>query len=645
MKLFSLNKKSSIAPCMILKLKDLTIMLDTKLDLTPILDYLPVGVVERKQNLKHWLPNAEIKRLLGTEANIYEIGGRVFLDSLPEAAIPEKGMVDFASIDVILVTSYNNILALPYITEYSGFNGKVLATEPTLQIGKLLMEELVTYNKNMQKRKKFSLWKQKDIQRLLPSPLCEYKDAISWETVYSSHDVSSCISNIQSVGFSEKIDILGLMQVTPVSSGLSIGSTNWILETDFHKIVYISNSSLFATHSMAMHQTSLKDADVCILNSLTQTHTLNPDAMLRDFCNNLATTLKSGGNVLVPCIPSGVIYDLFEYVCNFMDGSGLSFIPVYFVSPVAHSSLAHANIYGEWLNQNKQAKMYLPEPPFLHHELVKNGRIKHFSTVHDRLSNNFKSPCVVFTGHPSLRFGDVIHFMELWGGNHKNTIIFIDSEFNHIDALIPFQPLTMKAVFCPIDPRLNYHQANKLIKDITPKHLIIPEEYTTPPVMTPQRTDFVIFSDCPLQSYKGLDVLNISLKKDYSKIALSPELSQKLNPKQIEPGVALAMVKGKIVTRNNRHILKPYDGRKSPEKEKTDRLYGNVDVEQFVAALRDQGIRNAEFEETESGHIVHFPDKDAMIQLEPGNTHIINHVDEKLRVKIKNALLSCLLIV
>ena len=31
-------------------------------------------------------------------------------------------------------------------------------------------------------------------------------------------------------------DILGLMQVTPVSSGLSIGSTNWVLETDFHKV-------------------------------------------------------------------------------------------------------------------------------------------------------------------------------------------------------------------------------------------------------------------------------------------------------------------------------------------------------------------------------------------------------------------------
>ena len=48
-----------------------------------------------------------------------------------------------------------------------------------------------------------------------------------------------------------------------------------------------------------------------------------------------------------------------------------------------------------------------------------------FDIVLDGLSNNFKSPCVVFTGHPSLRYGDAVHFLELWGGDNKNTIIFI----------------------------------------------------------------------------------------------------------------------------------------------------------------------------------------------------------------------------
>lgn len=44
--------------------------------------------------------------------------------------------------------------------------------------------------------------------------------------------------------------------------------------------------------------------------------------------------------------------------------------------------------------------------------------------VSDGLQNDFKSPCIVFAGHPSLRMGDVVHFIELWGKSTSNTILF-----------------------------------------------------------------------------------------------------------------------------------------------------------------------------------------------------------------------------
>jgi len=52
----------------------------------------------------------------------------------------------------------------------------------------------------------------------------------------------------------------------------------------------------------------------------------------------------------------------------------------------------------------------------------------------------------------------------------------------------------MKAVHCPIDTSLNFTQANKLIRDLKPEHLVIPEVYTQPPGMAPHRTDLVIES-------------------------------------------------------------------------------------------------------------------------------------------------------
>ena len=44
----------------------------------------------------------------------------------------------------------------------------------------------------------------------------------------------------------------------------------------------------------------------------------------------------------------GVLYDLFECLYSYMDSANLTSIPIYFISPVADSSLAYSNIFAEW---------------------------------------------------------------------------------------------------------------------------------------------------------------------------------------------------------------------------------------------------------------------------------------------------------
>ena len=48
----------------------------------------------------------------------------------------------------------------------------------------------------------------------------------------------------------------------------------------------------------------------------------------------------------------GVVYDLLECIKSFLDNASLSQVPVYFISPVADSSLAHSNVYAEWYYNN-----------------------------------------------------------------------------------------------------------------------------------------------------------------------------------------------------------------------------------------------------------------------------------------------------
>jgi integrator complex subunit 9 len=68
----------------------------------------------------------------------------VFVDSVPLVRLPETRLVDFSTVDVLLISNCFTMLALPYLMKY-GFDGVIYATEPTKQLGRQLMEEFCEY--------------------------------------------------------------------------------------------------------------------------------------------------------------------------------------------------------------------------------------------------------------------------------------------------------------------------------------------------------------------------------------------------------------------------------------------------------------------------------------------------------------------
>ena len=281
------------------------------------------------------------------------------------------------------------------------------------------MEEMIEYLGRAPRHYEAKKWK--SVLSQLPPPLCDIKDINSWRRLYTKEKMEASLAKVQMVGFNEKTSIFGLVEISPVSSGFCLGSCNWVMNTGYEKIVYISSSSTLTTHPKSMDQVSIRGADVMIMTALTLTPTQMPDPMIGEFCRLICDTLKSSGNVLVPCYPSGIIYDLFECLSNQMDMNGLTTIPMFFFSPVADSSLAYSNIMAEWLNTAKHNRVYVPEEPFVHGALQRLKRLKSFPNLGcESVTSEYTQPCVVFTGHPSLRCGDVVHFMELWANNANN---------------------------------------------------------------------------------------------------------------------------------------------------------------------------------------------------------------------------------
>ncbi|XP_048237856.1 integrator complex subunit 9-like isoform X1 [Haliotis rufescens] len=652
MKLTCLSSNPS-KPCFVLYFKGVSLMLDCGLDIGQIQHFLPLTVIPGCQisKVRTWNPGVDRKSKLGEDVcqELKECGGRVFVDGTPQFLTPEVNMVDLTQIDAILISNYSCMLALPYITEYTGFRGVVYCTEPTLQIGRQYMEELLTYVERNPRAHIATRWKQQEILKNLPAPLKEAVKPSVWKQCYTLQDVESSLSRVQIVGFNQKTDIFGSMKVMPSSSGYSLGSCNWVIKSAHEKVCYVSGSSTLTTHPKPMEQAPLRNSDILILSCLTQTPLANPDPMIGEFCVNAAVTIKNGGNVLVPCYPSGVTYDLFECLSGHMDQCGLAHVPLYFLSPVSDSTLAYSNIFAEWLSQSKQSKVYLPEPPFPHAELVSLGRLKNFKSVHDGLGTDFKTPCVMFAGHPSLRLGDAVHFIELWGKSASNTVIFTEPDFPYLEALGPFQPLAMRVCYCPIDTSLSFAQANKLIKDLRPLHLVVAETYTSPPLLAPQRTDLTISWEPAPLTYKRGEILSLPIKRQYESIQLHPELAETLEPMEVKPGTAVSMVTGFLEVRDNNYILKPMqkeavpgDKRKLDGSKSKSYLFGSPNIQSFVDDLGKAGVSCIKVEETGSGTIIHLPNDDTLIQLESDSTHIICEGDESIRVRLRDTLLKCL---
>ncbi|KAK0079575.1 hypothetical protein PV325_001050 [Microctonus aethiopoides] len=657
MKLYCLSSEPT-KPCLVLSFKGITLMLDCGLNMQSILNFMPIPLVPsgRFNALQNWIPrdNHQDWRI---EGELKECCGRVFVDSVPEFFPPLDKIIDFSEIDAILISNYTCMLALPFVTEGTGFKGIVYATEPTLQIGRFFMEELVQFIEQTPRTSLAKYWK--EMLHVLPSPLADALKPKSWKQLYSISSVNSALANIQLVGYDQKLDIYGALTVTPISSGYCLGSSNWLISCDHEKVAFVSGSSTLTTHPRPMEQTTLKQANVLILTGLTQTPTANPDTMLGELCMTVAMTLRNGGCVLIPCYPSGVVYDLFECLSTHLDKSGFTQIPLFFISPAAESSLAYSNILAEWLSTNKQSKVYLPEEPFPHAFLVRNSRLKHFTSAWTGgFSTEYRQPCVIFCGHPSLRFGDAVHFVQMWGNNPQHTIIFTEPDFPYLEALAPFQPLAMKAVHCPIDTSLNFTQANKLIRDLKPENLVIPESYIQPPYTAPHRLDLIIepVGEKPLITFKRGEVIKLPLKRKKSRVFIEPNLANNIIPSEIRPGLSLASVTGELEVKDNVYIFKNIPAKSCLKRKAQDysvpdkneilkeckHEYGSFDLQELMHKFNQEGIHGATLQHTSPTSATIHIEEDTIIQISDNTTHIFCNDNHGLRNKLRLIIIQCL---
>uniref|UniRef100_T1I8H8 Integrator complex subunit 9-like C-terminal domain-containing protein n=3 Tax=Rhodnius prolixus TaxID=13249 RepID=T1I8H8_RHOPR len=212
----------------------------------------------------------------------------------------------------------------------------------------------------------------------------------------------------------------------------------------------------------------------------------------------------------------------------------------------------------------------------------------------------------------------------------------------------------MKAVHCPIDTSLNFTQANKLIRELKPGTLAVPQPYTIPPPAHAHRTDLVIDQESRyVISITRGEVVSLAVKRHSAKVILSPSLADSLMSSEVRPGIYLATVTASLHVKDNQYYIKELPEEILPKKRRLSNAddalkslryeWGALDVDSFVKKLRQEGITDAKVERNSNGHIIHLQEEDTLIQVEDKSTHIYcEAADHQLRLKLRNILMQCL---
>nr|CAD2177818.1 unnamed protein product [Meloidogyne enterolobii] len=630
-------------PCILLKFDHLHVLLDCIVGMDSLTSFLPCPLV--RSNRISWQKKVHPygKDVIPI---LKQINDLVYVELTPEMRTVKFKDIDPSSLDAILISNSSSFIALPFITEGTGFKGVVYATEPIVQLSKLLMEDLCDIFEQID-RPLIDEWAWKNISNSFPNP--PNSDPNYWKSFYKRIDIENCMKRVKLLFFRQEIN-------NPYSSGHSIGSCNWLLSTNQHKIGYFAASSLRPSHPKPMELNSFNNLDALILTSI-HTNDQSPDITVYKFTSAVVETLKIGGNVLIPVISTGLIYDLFEIIVKAIEVNNLSRnIPVYFISSIAESSLEFANIFSEWLSDDKGARVYKPEEPFYHSEMLRNRRIRVYDSLHGSFSKECRQPSIVFAGHPSLRIGEIVHLLDLWGGNSKNAIMIIDPDYPLETYYSPYKTLAIRAYYFPIETRLDCNQVfNKIIKDLTPKQVLYPDEYSSsfstlnalpiPTICFKQNEEF------KLKIITNTQTKQILLKRKenedlptfipWKRVKVDYEVLKHLKLKEKFGG--LCPIKGHISTTNNQLEFN-FNSKinKNEKKISKQKFIGRLNVITFKELLEKREFQ-CELIQTGDEETLIIKNYSARIRIiQGGRRTLINCSDEIKRKEIQLAVHECL---
>ncbi|KAG0185082.1 Integrator complex subunit 9 [Apophysomyces sp. BC1034] len=379
-----------------------------------------------------------------------------------------------------------------------------------------------------------------------------------WRSIYTMNDIASCIEKIQTVRYAEFLSLRSTLRLVARSSGYSLGSTNWVLETHFKKIVLMSSSSLYNIHPAQLDTTIFDGADIILVSDLKpdnhQQNTSYNDIM-KKLLITTARTLRDKHNVIFPISTMSVVFDLIGEIKKYFTtiettmGWSLQNIPLYLISPTGERSLKYANICGEWMNPHLEEMIYVATMPLSHGELLEQKTLRVLESPAWQSTNNapLQEPFIAFSGPTAW-------LLSQWGRSPDNVAIFTDP---YAAQTLP-RGCKMHCLHTPLDARqtlldtLSLLQTHWLTDGNLSRHLVVPRNSALDELkeQCKQRASVYVYEDDA--------AIDIDLHQQWRTVELSEKMVTLLRPTPLPGGQGMfAPVNALLNTYDNNLELRP----------------------------------------------------------------------------------------
>ncbi|KAJ0978853.1 hypothetical protein J5N97_014327 [Dioscorea zingiberensis] len=548
---------------------------------------------------------------------------------------------DPSLIDLVLISTPYAILGLPFLTRLSGFSAKIYATEAVATMGRLIMEDLVSMHAEYaqfygpDERPACPEWMEWEELEKLPLDLREIvlgKDGVelgAWMPLYSAADVKECMLKVHSLRYGEEACYNSALILKSFSSGLEIGSCNWMINGPRRNVTYLSSSIFKSAHAMGFDYHSLQgndlilfsdlsgeviddgrnDADGCkiydeivvedphssyvsavgasygneedLVKLLLENHeNLEESDRIAFICSCVLDSLKEGGSVLIPIGRIGIVLLLLEKIWQFLESSNMM-VPIFMISTIAEETLASTNAMPEWLCEERRQKLFSGEPLFGHTELIKEKKLYLFPVLNSsNLLMIWKEPCLVFCPHWSLRLGPAVHLLRRWHKDHRSLLILeegVDAEM----ALLPFKTLSLKVLQCSFITGIKLKKIQPLLQMLQPKIVLLPDGL---------KSQLTISKNYAHLYYSENVALRVpSLREDFE-ARIMRYLDFKLQPRILpQENLAIARLKGRLRLSNGNYLLVPAE-KPAHFSNKQQLHWGSINPDLLLKALKDKGL-------------------------------------------------------